>query len=53
MVNRQHAKAVLEMMETVTQPGGTATRAAVPGYRVAAKPVRHEKRFVVVTVMNT
>lgn len=37
VVNRQHAKAVLEMMETVTQPGGTATRAAVPGYRVAAK----------------
>lgn len=25
------------MMETVTRPGGTATRAAVPGYRVAGK----------------
>ncbi len=37
VVNRRHAKAVLDMMETVTQPGGTATKAAVPGYRVAAK----------------
>jgi cell division protein FtsI (penicillin-binding protein 3) len=37
VVNREHAKAVLAMMETVTQPGGTATKAAVPGYRVAAK----------------
>ena len=26
-----------EMLETVTLPGGTATRASVPGYRVAAK----------------
>jgi cell division protein FtsI (penicillin-binding protein 3) len=25
------------MMEGVTKPGGTATRAAVPGYRIAAK----------------
>lgn len=25
------------MLETVTQPGGTGTRAAVPGYRVAGK----------------
>lgn len=33
----ENAKAVLEMLETVTQKGGSATRAAVPGYRVAAK----------------
>ncbi len=26
-----------DMLETVTLPGGTATRASVPGYRVAAK----------------
>lgn len=31
------AKKVLEMLEGVTQPGGTATKAAIPGYRVAAK----------------
>ncbi|WP_342608097.1 penicillin-binding transpeptidase domain-containing protein [Vibrio tritonius] len=28
---------VLEMLETVTQKGGTAVKAAVPGYRIAAK----------------
>ncbi|WP_394248877.1 penicillin-binding transpeptidase domain-containing protein [Vibrio profundi] len=37
VVDREHAKQVLEMLEGVTQPGGTATKAAVPGYRVAAK----------------
>ena len=31
------ARAVREMMEAVTQPGGTAPRAAVTGYRVAGK----------------
>lgn len=31
------ARAVREMMKTVTQPGGTGTRAAVPGYQVAGK----------------
>jgi cell division protein FtsI (penicillin-binding protein 3) len=31
------AEKVLHMMEGVTKPGGTATRAAVPGYRIAAK----------------
>jgi len=31
------ARAVRSMMETVTQDGGTATRAQIPGYRVAGK----------------
>jgi cell division protein FtsI (penicillin-binding protein 3) len=30
------------MMESVTQPGGTAPQARVPGYRVAGKPVLHK-----------
>ncbi|MEZ9130927.1 penicillin-binding transpeptidase domain-containing protein [Vibrio breoganii] len=33
----EHAREVLEMLEAVTLKGGTATRAAVPGYRVGAK----------------
>jgi cell division protein FtsI (penicillin-binding protein 3) len=37
VVGQENTKRVLDMMETVTQKGGTATRAAVPGYRVAAK----------------
>lgn len=31
------ARQVREMLVTVTQPGGTATRAAIPGYTVAGK----------------
>ncbi|KQB01735.1 peptidoglycan glycosyltransferase FtsI [Vibrio metoecus] len=37
VVDAKYVNQVLEMLETVTQPGGTATRAAVPGYRIAAK----------------
>lgn len=37
VVEQRHAKNVLQMLEKVTQEGGTATRAAVAGYRVAAK----------------
>jgi cell division protein FtsI (penicillin-binding protein 3) len=37
VADRDNAKLVLEMLESVTQKGGTATRAAVPGYRIAAK----------------
>ncbi|MGF1722178.1 peptidoglycan glycosyltransferase FtsI [Vibrio kyushuensis] len=37
VIDDENARLVLEMLETVTQPGGTATRAAVPGYRIAAK----------------
>ncbi|MDW6001744.1 penicillin-binding transpeptidase domain-containing protein [Vibrio mangrovi] len=37
VIDPKYAKLVLGYMETVTQPGGTATRAAIPGYRVAAK----------------
>jgi len=37
VVSEQHAKSIVEMMESVTQRGGTAQKAAVPGYRVAGK----------------
>jgi cell division protein FtsI (penicillin-binding protein 3) len=37
VIDHDNARKVLDMLETVTQPGGTATKAAVPGYRVAAK----------------
>ncbi|WP_117235859.1 penicillin-binding transpeptidase domain-containing protein [Vibrio maerlii] len=37
VIGEENSNLVLSMMETVTQPGGTATKAAVPGYRVAAK----------------
>ncbi|WP_165312227.1 penicillin-binding transpeptidase domain-containing protein [Vibrio ziniensis] len=37
VVGAKYAKQVLDMLETVTQPGGTAVQAAVPGYRIAAK----------------
>ncbi|MCE7585090.1 peptidoglycan glycosyltransferase FtsI [Vibrio fluvialis] len=37
VVDVKYAKQVLDMLETVTQPGGTAVKAAVPGYRIAAK----------------
>ncbi|MDN3609164.1 penicillin-binding transpeptidase domain-containing protein [Vibrio ostreicida] len=37
VMDKEHARMVLEMLETVTQPGGTAKKAAVSGYRVAAK----------------
>ncbi|GMQ45504.1 penicillin-binding transpeptidase domain-containing protein [Vibrio sp. 10N] len=37
VIDHDYAMSVLHMLEAVTQPGGTATRAAVPGYRVAAK----------------
>ncbi|MCU7555524.1 penicillin-binding transpeptidase domain-containing protein [Alteromonas sp. ASW11-19] len=37
VISEKNAAAVLAMMESVTQKGGTATKAAVPGYRVAGK----------------
>lgn len=37
VVSKENARLVLDMLETVTQKGGSARRAAVPGYRVAAK----------------
>lgn len=37
VVDAKYARKVLDMLETVTQPGGTAVKAAVPGYRIAAK----------------
>lgn len=37
VIDHEIARKVLAMLETVTQPGGSATKAGVPGYRVAAK----------------
>jgi cell division protein FtsI (penicillin-binding protein 3) len=37
VVDKRNARQVLDYLESVTQPGGTATKAAVPGYRIAAK----------------
>lgn len=37
VVSEKTASEVKEMMVTVTEPGGTGTRAALPGYRVAGK----------------
>ena len=37
VISADTAHAVRAMLELVTQPGGTAPRAAVPGYRVAGK----------------
>ncbi len=37
VISEHTAKAVLKMLETVTQEGGTGLSAAIPGYRVAGK----------------
>ncbi|SHI80990.1 peptidoglycan synthetase FtsI [Malonomonas rubra DSM 5091] len=37
VISEATAKTVREMMVSVTEPGGTGTRAALPGYRVAGK----------------
>ncbi|MEO0996744.1 MAG: penicillin-binding transpeptidase domain-containing protein [Pseudomonadota bacterium] len=37
VIDETTANAVLNMMEQVIRPGGTGTKAAVPGYRVAGK----------------
>ncbi|MEO0889289.1 MAG: penicillin-binding transpeptidase domain-containing protein, partial [Pseudomonadota bacterium] len=37
VVSKENARLVLDMLGTVTQKGGSARRAAVPGYRVGAK----------------
>lgn len=36
-LKEEYAKAMLEMMEASIAPGGTATRAQIPGYRVGGK----------------
>jgi cell division protein FtsI (penicillin-binding protein 3) len=37
VISEHTARTMARMMETVTEPGGTGTRARVPGYRVAGK----------------
>ncbi|MGF1758466.1 peptidoglycan glycosyltransferase FtsI [Photobacterium sagamiensis] len=37
VVSSENSRKLLNMLETVTHPGGSAKRAAVPGYRVGAK----------------
>lgn len=37
VISAETAKHVTEMMVSVTEPGGTATAAAIPGYQVAGK----------------
>lgn len=37
VIPKQHADAVLHMLESVVGPGGTARKAAIPGYRVGGK----------------
>ncbi|MBW8189529.1 peptidoglycan glycosyltransferase FtsI [Neiella marina] len=37
VIEKHHVAAVLEMLESVTEEGGTGTKARVPGYRVAGK----------------
>lgn len=37
VISEKTAQQVRMMLETVTQPGGTATQARIPGYRVAGK----------------
>ncbi|MCF7790675.1 MAG: penicillin-binding protein 2 [Victivallales bacterium] len=41
--NRKYVKEVVEMMKLVTESGGTAKRAAVPGYEVAGKTGTSQK----------
>jgi cell division protein FtsI (penicillin-binding protein 3) len=41
VISDKTAQQLRVMMESVTQPGGTATQARVPGYRVAGKLVLH------------
>ncbi|TDF39344.1 peptidoglycan glycosyltransferase FtsI [Alteromonadaceae bacterium M269] len=43
VISQQYAKAIINMMESVTQEGGTATKAAVAGYRVAGKTGTSQK----------
>ncbi len=37
VLEEKHAKAVVDMMVSVTEPGGTATLASIDGYQVAGK----------------
>ncbi|CAM5210371.1 peptidoglycan glycosyltransferase FtsI [Alishewanella longhuensis] len=45
-IKEEYALAMLEMMEASIAPGGTATRAQVPGYRVGGKTGTTRKSVV-------
>ena len=53
VISEENANAIVQMMESVTQRGGTATKASVPGYRVAGKQEQAEKRWLAGTAKST
>ena len=45
VISEKNARALIEMMESVTQEGGSGTKAAIPGYRIAGKTGTSRKAF--------
>ena len=42
VIKTSDALTIVDMMTSVTEPGGTATLAAIDGYRWRVKPVRQD-----------